>query len=249
MKYKILFTTFFFFLVFNVNSQKIRTTVTYFPYPDSEQIHSENEYYKKGKIGIPHGYYKEYFKNGNLRINAKYSNGFPIGEYREYFESGNILKLGNYNSENNGTLKDFFKNGSLMKSSLFIDGKEKVVKRGFQNGNYAVYSENNVLDYYDKLDVLIKSIENNRKNSVKVNGDKIYYIHYPEILIDEDKEGLVICQISVDKYGGISEVMILESFNQKASDVIISHVKSIRPEDIMTGEKQEIIFSIDFVID
>jgi hypothetical protein len=248
MKFKHYFTLVLIVFTSLTFGQKIRVITIYFPYPDSEQISTEYEYYKKGRIEIPHGYFKEYFKNGNLLVDANYSNGFRIGKYTEFYESGSIRKLGNYESENNGALQEFFENGNLLKSSIITNGKEKVLKNGFENGNYAVYSENDVLDYYNKNDVLIRSIKNNRKNEINISEKQVYYIHYPEILIDNDKEGLVICQMFVDELGVISNVKVLESFDQRASDVVLIYVRSIQAKDLASGEKQDVMFSIQFEI-
>ena len=43
-----------------------------------------------------HGFFREYFSNGQLRIEGEYKNGKQIGEWKFYDTDGNLELEGNY---------------------------------------------------------------------------------------------------------------------------------------------------------
>ena len=43
-----------------------------------------------------HGFFREYFSNGQLRMEGEYKNGKQIGEWKFYDTDGNLELEGNY---------------------------------------------------------------------------------------------------------------------------------------------------------
>ena len=48
---------------------------------------------------LPEGFYKEYYKNGNLRSHGLVKNGQHTGLWELYYENGNIDQRGVYSNE------------------------------------------------------------------------------------------------------------------------------------------------------
>ena len=70
---------------------KIRTTKKYYYDIYPVQIESEEtwKYYADGTSAKPHGLWKEYHLNGNLKYSITYNSGLKSGYEHWYYENGN----------------------------------------------------------------------------------------------------------------------------------------------------------------
>ncbi|MDL2241202.1 hypothetical protein LJC69_06205, partial [Bacteroidales bacterium OttesenSCG-928-K22] len=82
-----------------------------------------------------HGDWKDFYKDGTLRAEGKYSDGNKIGKWIYYHNNGNIEQEGYYN--NKGEYNDvwiwYYPTGELLREENFINGLE--------NGSIFEYSE------------------------------------------------------------------------------------------------------------
>lgn len=109
LEYKILKDTFLFSRVEIWSKKYLKSVATYndsatqfsavYYFDESNQIwlmfshlSYKLEYKHSGYIGE----YKEYYKNGNLRLEGEYKNGCRVGQWRSYHENGKLESLGNY---------------------------------------------------------------------------------------------------------------------------------------------------------
>lgn len=91
-------------------------------------------YSKSGRIQherqVGSGYYKKFFENGNLKIEANYKDYELIDEWKQYYENGEIEWLVTYmNGYRSGSYKNYYKNGDLkLEGTNYrdkVDGEEK----------------------------------------------------------------------------------------------------------------------------
>ena len=138
----------------------------------------------KGKIPIQVGKYREYYKNGNIKVQGNYKDGKREGEFKTFLRNGKSA----------GSV--FYKDGKIIKSTLVNSMKDnasfciltdinynlnshKIVSSEFPNGlleTYFTFNKNGILDgenreYYEEGD--IKSIFYFKNNVV--NGTSISY--------------------------------------------------------------------------
>ncbi|MGB1018402.1 MAG: energy transducer TonB [Chitinophagales bacterium] len=179
----------------------------------------------------------------------EYENGKPIGERKEYYESGKIFMIIKTDSEGNSYLKKYFENGNLMEISSIINYEKKITKIGFENGNYVLYKENNQLEYYNSSDEFLKTIRNQKINNINLNNQKKFYLDYPNILINYEKEGLVMVEFTIEKNGKLSKLNILESFDPIASEAVTKLINRIVVENSKLETKEDFLLSIEFKID
>lgn len=92
--------------------------------------HNNNEikYEITYKNGIPNGYAKFYYKNGNLSEEGMWKINNWIGKYKYYYENGQVAYEFNYNSKGNGKRegeqKYFHENGNIMIIGTWQNGQE-----------------------------------------------------------------------------------------------------------------------------
>lgn len=104
------------------------------------------ELYKNGVVkkefevkgdSIKHGYYHEYYPNGNLKVTARYNENKLDSAYASFYANGQFSEKLNYsNGYLFGEQKFYFDNGALSKYSV-VDGFDDViyVKKWDRNGN------------------------------------------------------------------------------------------------------------------
>lgn len=110
-------------------------------YPDSVKIESEGNY----NNGIPTGFWKFYYLNGNLKYEGNYTNQKQIGFCKEYFENGFIKEEGN------------FKN--CVRDGFFKFYHETMKNQVEHEGNYMNGVKTGIFKYYDEKGNIIKTIE------------------------------------------------------------------------------------------
>lgn len=109
------------------------------------------EYYKDGtvkmelglKSGKLHGPAKAYYPNGRLTGEINYVDGRVEGEYKNYYESGELLVSGQaVDDKKNGWEKEFYKSGVVKKEVYFDYGKAVgEVKSYYEDGRVHFISE------------------------------------------------------------------------------------------------------------
>ena len=102
------------------------------------------EYYNSGKpreivevdkeTGKPDGSYKEFYENGNLKVEGNFKEGKQHGSYKKYYSNGEIHIKGSYkDGKLDGVRKTYYENGEL-------EEKEKY-KMGKRDGSYKKYDK------------------------------------------------------------------------------------------------------------
>ncbi len=117
---------------------------------DNGQLRVEANY-KDGKLD---GVYKEWYDNGQLRVEANYKDGNRDGVYKQWHDNGQLRVEANYkDGELDGVSKQWYDNGQLRVDENYKDGKlDGVSKQWYDNGQLRV--EQNYKD--DKLDGVSK---------------------------------------------------------------------------------------------
>jgi antitoxin component YwqK of YwqJK toxin-antitoxin module len=187
-------------------------------------IASEKSFYTKGRKHVLHGDYKEYYHNGQLKIIRNYDNGELSGKWFEYYESGQVLLESYYSKgERYGAFKKYYENGEIMIEANYQNDMLSVFKYGFPDGKYAIRkSTNDITNYYELYDksgqILdttitdIDSIDSRSNQDCKITGK----FKYPELLIEQQLEGLVIIEITIGVDGRIREIIPLAGFHKEA---------------------------------
>lgn len=79
-------------------------------------------FYKDDKLN---GFYKSYFNNGQLCIDTVYKNGERNGFYKLYYKNGQLCIDTTYiNDEQSGSCKEYNDNGQLWFEAFYKNGKE-----------------------------------------------------------------------------------------------------------------------------
>jgi antitoxin component YwqK of YwqJK toxin-antitoxin module len=74
--------------------------------------------------GQRHGYWEEYYSNGQLRNKGNYVNDNRDGYWEEYYSNGKLWRKGNYvNGKQDGYWEAYYSNGKLMRKGNFVNGK------------------------------------------------------------------------------------------------------------------------------
>lgn len=77
--------------------------------------------YRLGKL---HGKFKEYYSDGQIKLEGEYNNGFQIGKEIFYSDGGRVLSSIEYVSGEKKDAKTYFENGRLKKHSKYHDNYE-----------------------------------------------------------------------------------------------------------------------------
>ena len=104
----------------------------------------ERDYYENGQLKLEHNYEdgkldglsKEYFENGQLKYIHNYKNGEYHGLLKGYYIDGKLKYEFNYkNDKKDGLCKDYFENGQLKFEGNYKEGKlDGLCKDYFENG-------------------------------------------------------------------------------------------------------------------
>ena len=85
--------------------------------------------------GVKNGVYKEFFNNGNIKIDGQYINGDKSGLWTEYFREGGTMRIF-YANENgkNGSINEWYKNGEKRYMVNIFKGKNGLWTAWYSNG-------------------------------------------------------------------------------------------------------------------
>ena len=71
------------------------------------------------RFGEKHGEYKEWFEDGQIKVETTYKDDKMNGEYKQYFENGRVMKEEIYKDGRMiGEYKEYYRNGSLHKQGI-----------------------------------------------------------------------------------------------------------------------------------
>ena len=91
------------------------------------------------KNGCFHGYYKEFYPNGNLKRKQPFEHGILIGPTEVFYEGGQKLLISQHqNGKLHGKRLIFFQNGQVWEESNFENGRPK--------GSYKIFNEDGELE-------------------------------------------------------------------------------------------------------
>jgi antitoxin component YwqK of YwqJK toxin-antitoxin module len=80
-----------------------------------------NLYNEKGQ---KHGYWEDYYSNGQLESKGNYVNGKRDGYWEEYYSCGKLWMKGNYvNGKQDGYWEYYYENGQLSRKGNWVNGK------------------------------------------------------------------------------------------------------------------------------
>ncbi len=91
---------------------------------------------KSYENGALEGHYKEYYPNGQLKVDATYQKGKINGVYKKYYTNGKVEIIANYlKGHLNAGYKRYYKNGKIMDDGNFNALGKKI-------GTWVYYREN-----------------------------------------------------------------------------------------------------------
>ena len=100
-------------------------------------IYKDYEVKWDGDTPVKDGYYKEYYKDGKIKVEATYKNGIIEGEYNTFYKTGQLETQVSYRNggEREGEYKEWYKNGQLIvQTSYRNDEREGEEKKWYENG-------------------------------------------------------------------------------------------------------------------
>jgi antitoxin component YwqK of YwqJK toxin-antitoxin module len=74
--------------------------------------------------GEKHGYWEEYWSNGQLLWKGNFVNGNRDGYWEWYYTHGQLISKGRYvNDKREGYWEDYYSSGQLMRKGNFVNGR------------------------------------------------------------------------------------------------------------------------------
>ena len=144
------------------------------------------------KNGIEGGKFKEFYENGQIKLDSNIINGQPHGENKEYYENGELMMEGSFKEgKNEGLWKGYYENGKKKIEEEYKDGiNHGIYKKYYENGK--LYQETTFNDgENDGLYMEYKEDGSIHKKTLFKKGEEI--MDYPEVdNIDESKEDIKI---------------------------------------------------------
>ncbi len=74
---------------------------------------------QRNKEGIKHGYWEEYYYNGNLFYKGNYHNGRQIGYWTLYHANGNFWSKGNFDNGKHAGYWEWYNDDGELKEQIF----------------------------------------------------------------------------------------------------------------------------------
>lgn len=115
---------------------------TYPTYPSGD---SQKRFDFKKRLGD--GSYKEYFENGELKIETQMVNGKPDGEFKEFYANGKLKRWENWkDGKKEGPAKLYYENGQVQSEFSFENNKQgPFYKLYYEDGK--LFAEFNAKDF------------------------------------------------------------------------------------------------------
>lgn len=132
------------------------------------KISLEDAAQRAAKKDVMNGAYKEYYRNGNRRLEIKLKDGKLSGLNEVYMKGGHLIATRNYlNGQPHGEYKDYYSDGSLHVVGMAVNGKKEGWERkyyksgplfeeiffqdGIGQGEAKTYYENGKLQYQGNM--------------------------------------------------------------------------------------------------
>jgi antitoxin component YwqK of YwqJK toxin-antitoxin module len=91
----------------------------------NKEIRKDNLINLFDENGERHGYWEEYYDNGQLEYKRNYVNGKQHGYWEWYYSNGQLCYKGNYvNGKQHGYWEYYYSNGGLRYKGFYDMGKE-----------------------------------------------------------------------------------------------------------------------------
>ena len=145
------------------------------------------------------GYYREWHKNGQLKLEQQIEQGVPVGVDNSWFDNGQLFYTFSYtDGKKHGEALTYYKNGARKRIETFdkgvlIEGKCFTVS----GQDTTFFPHEKYPEYPGGLKELYQYLGNNVK--------------YPKKAIKQNAQGVVILQFVVAKTGAIENVEVIKS--------------------------------------
>jgi len=91
---------------------------------NTSEIRKENLINLYNEKGEEHGYWENYYSNGQLDYKGNYVNGKKHGYWENYWSDGQLWHKGNYvNGKKHGYWESYYSNGDLIYKGYYNMGK------------------------------------------------------------------------------------------------------------------------------
>ena len=91
---------------------------------DDGNIKVEFQYYRDGGSVVKHGFYKEYYQNGQVEVKGNLVDGKREGKVVRYYESGRVkLEKNHVNNLLNGKFVEYYENGIIKDEDIYKDSE------------------------------------------------------------------------------------------------------------------------------
>ena len=100
--------------------RKIRNDLRYYWYKDKHIVNTQGGY--EGKL--LHGYYIEYYTNGQLKIKGTFHYGVQQGEWKYWDTDGNLQRIENWKNNQLNGKSSLYDKGKLVKEIEYKSGNK-----------------------------------------------------------------------------------------------------------------------------
>ncbi len=190
------------------------------------------------KKGLLHGYYKEYYESGNLKIETIYKQGELFGKYKEYYENGKLKVETEYEQGNlSGKRKEYYESGQLKIDAIYKQGNlSGKLKEYYENGNLKreKSGEYGIYYFYDDItDIMKIRVAHTFGGEFSVeeydsNGSVLEAIIFEQLHSEKVKLKKYFPQPTTDKSLQVEHTVYVYAFN----DLVEALSYSITTEDV-----------------
>ena len=209
------------------NGLKNGNSITYFANSKIKKNHNKPQLIRTYKDDKLHGYFEEYWENGNLKARSEFKNGIKVGLEKVCFEDGKIETLASVKKgKGEGLFRFWKKDGTLEVFNMKNSTKDGVYEAFHSNGDIAVfgkYKNNNRVDkwfYFIEGEFVYMTDFNEKTNKETYRNYSLFEIIKYSNLYKRSREASpdlnVINEISnicksVEKYSWLNEFNIINA--------------------------------------
>ncbi|RDV14371.1 TonB family protein [Pontibacter diazotrophicus] len=167
------------------------------------------------KTGIMDGPYYEWHKNGNVKVQATYSNDRLIGEYKSWYESGKLHYKRKYRDNlPQDTLIAYYETGDVRRVEVY-DGGKMVSGKLFDEagGEMEFFPMEQMPEFPGGEQKMLNWLSRN--------------IKYPKSMRKEKVQGLVVLSYVVEENGSIGEVEVVKELHPAADAEAVRMLNSM----------------------
>ena len=146
-----------------------------------------------------HGEFKDYYKNGKVKVSGQYNKGDKVGEWKDYYDTGELSRIYSFTEqgETTGLSESYYKNGQLSSKTEklteyqfltrgyfeesgnlfyeYISIKKPKSKYLIKEGYYKEFTENNILE---KASYYLSGELNGKAIKYYKTGEKQWEVFY-----------------------------------------------------------------------